>query len=185
MWSDLLMQILPFIQNDPLLQTNQAQPVLVLGLGNILLQDEGVGVRVVQQLRHDYICQAEVEIMDGGTAGMALYEHIIGRSHLVVIDAVRSGNPPGTILMLENEEVPVFLNNRISPHQLALSDILAVLQIAGERLPEVILLGIEPARLETGVGLSATVSSQLDTLLQITTETLQEIGYPLQRKVIH
>jgi hydrogenase maturation protease len=116
---------------------------------------------------------------------MALYEHIIGRSHLVVIDAVRSGNPPGTILMLENEEVPVFLNNRISPHQLALSDILAVLQIAGERLPEVILLGIEPARLETGVGLSATVSSQLDTLLQITTETLQEIGYPLQRKVIH
>ena len=82
------MQILPFIQKDPLLQGNHVNPVLVLGLGNILLYDEGVGVRVVQRLQHDYLLPAQVEIMDGGTAGMALYEHIIDRTRLVVIDAV-------------------------------------------------------------------------------------------------
>lgn len=175
------MPILPFIQNDPLLQANHLRPVLVLGLGNILLQDEGIGVRVVQSLQREFRCPPEVEILDGGTAGMALYEHIIGRCHLVVIDAVCAGNPPGTIVKLEDDAVPAFFHTQISPHQLALSDILAALQIAGEELPEVVMIGVEPASLETGIGLTKTVSAQLGALVKITDETLHQLGFPLQR----
>ena len=92
------MQILPSIHNDPLLQDNGAQPVLVLGLGNLLMQDEGIGVRVVEQLKRDYEFPPEVEVLDGGTAGMALFEHIVGRSHVIVIDAAKTGREPGTLV---------------------------------------------------------------------------------------
>ncbi|MEJ2181740.1 MAG: hydrogenase maturation protease, partial [Gammaproteobacteria bacterium] len=100
------MPIMSSIQNDPLLQDNQVQPILVLGLGNILIQDEGIGVRVIEQLQRDYEFPAEVEVMDGGTAGMALYEHIVDRSHVIVVDAVKTGRAPGTLVKLEDEDIP-------------------------------------------------------------------------------
>src|SRR5210317_308109 len=108
MWSQFLMQITPFIKDDPLLQGNQAKPILVLGLGNILIQDEGIGVRVIEQLQRDYEFPAEVEVLDGGTAGMALYEHIVDRSHVIVVDAVKTGRSPGTLVKLEDEDIPAF-----------------------------------------------------------------------------
>lgn len=171
------MQILPFIQNDPILQENSVCPVLVLGLGNILLHDEGVGVRVVQQLSQTFSFPPQVEIMDGGTAGLALYEHIIDRTHLIVIDAVKTGRPPGSVVKLNGDALPSLFRNRVSPHQMALSDMLAALQISGRPLPEVTLIGIEPLRLITGIGLSQTVASQLDTLLAMTLDCLQKLGY--------
>jgi hydrogenase maturation protease len=123
--------------------------------------------------------------MDGGTAGMALYEHIIDRTHLIIIDAVKTGQRPGTIVKLEHEEVPAFFYNKVSPHQMALSDILAALQIAGEQLPEITLIGIEPVSLKTGISLSDVVSTQLDILVEMTIDSLSEIGYEIQPKTLH
>ena len=152
-------------------------PVLVLGLGNILLQDEGIGVRVVERLKRDYKFSADVEVLDGGTAGMALYEHIIDRQHLIVVDAVKTGRSPGTLVTLTNDEVPAFFRNKVSPHQLALSDILAALQIAGNSPPQITVIGIEPLRLDTGLDMSDTVTSKIDTLVQMVVEHLNELGY--------
>ncbi|MDJ0806595.1 MAG: HyaD/HybD family hydrogenase maturation endopeptidase [Gammaproteobacteria bacterium] len=179
------MQLLPSIQNDPLLQTNCAAPVLVLGLGNILLHDEGVGVCAVQQLVHDYLFPQEVEILDGGTAGMALYEHIIDRTHLIVIDTVKTGNKPGTIVKLEDDEVPAYFHTKVSPHQLALSDILAALQISGARLPALTLIGIEPLVLKTGIGLSDILSLRLEILVQLTVNCLRQLGLAVEPKIMH
>ena len=153
-------------------------PVLVLGLGNILLQDEGVGVRVIERLKRDYEFPADVEVLDGGTAGMALYEHIIDRERLIVVDAVKTGRPPGTLVVLENEEVPAFFRNKVSPHQLALSDILAALQIAGGSPPQITVIGIEPLTLDTGLNMSETVMSQIGTLAKMVVNQLAELGYP-------
>ncbi|WP_455202774.1 HyaD/HybD family hydrogenase maturation endopeptidase, partial [Kaarinaea lacus] len=166
----------PSIKDDPLLQDNQAQPVLVLGLGNILIQDEGIGVRVVEQLQRDYEFPAEVEVMDGGTAGMALYEHIVGRSHVIVVDAVKTGRAPGTLVKLDNEDVPAFFRNKVSPHQMALSDILAALKVGGEQLPEMVVVGIEPVILGTGLEMSEEVSGKLGALVDKTLECLRERG---------
>lgn len=179
------MHIRSLIEDDPLLQGNAEKPVLVLGLGNILLQDEGVGVRVVQHLHQTYRFPPEVEVMDGGTAGMALYEHIIDRSHLIVVDAVNTGDPPGTLVSLEQDAVPFYFSTKVSPHQMALSDILAALQIVGHTLPEIVLLGIVPVTLTTGIGLSDPVSKQLDTLVDMTVERLQRIGREIQPLVLH
>ena len=179
------MQMLPYLEDDPLLQGNLLRPVLVLGLGNILLQDEGIGVRVVQKLQRDYRLPAQVEILDGGTAGMALYEHIIDRSHLIVIDAVNTDQPPGTLVSLQHDEVPAFFRTKVSPHQMALSDILAALQIGGQTLPEIILLGIVPVSLETGIGLTGRVAAKLDTLVEMTLSQLAKVGCTARPKVIH
>ena len=152
-------------------------PVLVLGLGNILLQDEGVGVRVIERLKQQYEFPDDVELMDGGTAGMALYEHIIDRDRLIVVDAVKTGRPPGTLVVLNNDQVPAFFRNKVSPHQLALSDILAALQIAGNSPPQITVMGIEPLHLDTGLSMSDTVYRQIDTLADMVVKHLDELGY--------
>jgi len=179
------MQILTHLEDDPLLQGNLSRPVLVLGLGNILLRDEGIGVRVVHRLQQLYRFPSEVEVMDGGTAGMALYEHIIDRSHLIVIDAVNTGDPPGTLVTLEHNAVPAYFRTKVSPHQMALSDILAALQIVGLPLPEIVLLGIVPVKLTTGIGLSDPVAKQLDTLAEMAVDRLGRIGREIQPRVLH
>jgi len=169
--------IIPFIQNDPLLQDNDVQPVLILGLGNLLMQDEGIGVRVIQQLQRDYQFPKPVELLDGGTAGMALYEHIVGRDHVIVIDAVRTGRPAGTVVLLKNDEVPAFFRTKLSPHQMALSDILAALTIGGEQVPELVVIGIEPETLETGLEISELVSSKQDILVERVLDYSRDLGF--------
>ena len=179
------MDIRSHLEEDPLLQANSHRPVLVLGLGNILLQDEGIGVRVVQHLHQTYRFPPEVEVMDGGTAGMALYEHIIDRSHLIVIDAVNTGDPPGTLVTLEREAVPAYFRTRVSPHQMALSDILAALRLGGYAMPETVLLGIVPVAMKTGIGLSYAVAKKLNSLVEMTLDRLGRIGHEFRPRLLH
>ncbi|HYQ91467.1 MAG TPA: HyaD/HybD family hydrogenase maturation endopeptidase, partial [Candidatus Competibacteraceae bacterium] len=122
--------------------------VLVLGIGNTLLQDEGVGVHVVQALRHRYQIPAEIELLDGGTAGMSLLEDLMDKDHVIIIDAIHTGEPPGTMVRLEDEAVPVFLQQRISPHQLGLSEVLAALVLVDKKPRHLVLIGIVPERME-------------------------------------
>jgi hydrogenase maturation protease len=122
--------------------------VLILGLGNILLQDEGVGVRVVEQLQRQFRISGAVEMLDGGTAGMSLLEHIRNRDHLIVVDAVRTSQTPGTMITLSGEEVPAFFQSRVSPHQMGLADMLAALELMGEKPAEVTVIGVEPQNLD-------------------------------------
>ena len=157
-------------------------PVLVLGLGNILMQDEGIGVRVIEQLHKDFEFPEQVEVLDGGTAGMALYEHVVDREHLIVIDAVKTGRPPGTVVTLQDEEVPAFLQNKVSPHQLALSDILATLTIAGEKVPNVMVMGVEPLSLQVGLEMSEVVAGKIKLLVKRVVEHLRSMGFDIKSK---
>lgn len=81
---------------------------LVLGIGNLLLSDEAVGVRIVERLEQDYRFPEGVELMDGGTAGMELMEYMASRDHLIVADAVLSDAAPGSVITLHDDEVPAF-----------------------------------------------------------------------------
>lgn len=168
----------PFNMTEP--GTVQA-PVLVLGLGNILLQDEGVGVAVIERLQRRYRVPDEVELLDGGTSGMSLLEDICDRQHLIVVDAVRSGKPPGTEVVLTGAEVPAFLNNRVSPHQLALSDVLANLALRNESPRNVTVVGMEPLSLETHLGLSDMVASRLQALTERVIEHIEAAGYEVEQ----
>lgn len=148
-------------------------PLLVMGLGNILMEDEGVGIEVIERLRQRYRLSDRIELLDGGTSGMALLDDLRMRERLIVVDAVRTGQPAGSIVVLKDDQVPAFFRSKISPHQLALSDVLAVLTLTGEVPPDVTVIGVEPASLTTHLGLSDLVASRLDAL---TTRVVMEIS---------
>jgi len=155
-------------------------PVLVLGLGNILLEDEGLGIRALELLQQRYEIPSEVELLDGGTTGMGLLDDISGRQHLLVLDAVQTGEPPGTLVKLAGDEVPVYFEMRISPHQLGLSDVLATLELSGERPAGVTVLGLVPESLEMCLQLSDLVNGRLDSLVEAAVKELERLGYLLR-----
>jgi hydrogenase maturation protease len=157
-------------------------PVLVLGLGNILLEDEGLGIRALDLLQQRYEIPPEVELLDGGTTGMGLLDDISGRQHLLVLDAVQTGEPPGTLVKLAGDEVPVYFTMRISPHQLGLSDVLATLELSGEQPAGVTVLGLVPESLEMCLELSDLVKDRLGSLVEAAVNELDVLGYPLGAK---
>ena len=140
---------------------------LVLGLGNILLGDEGVGVRVIERLleRHDF--PEGVRAMDGGTLGLDLLPYLEDASRLLVVDAVQARKPPGTLVRLEGEDVPVFLDvSKVSAHQEGLQDLLAVATLKGYLPEEVVFWGAQIEALGVGLELSPAVAAQVDALVE-------------------
>jgi len=164
------------------LSNSSACPVLVLGLGNILLEDEGLGIRALELLEQRYEIPPEVELLDGGTTGMGLLDDISGRQHVLVLDAVQTGEQPGALVKLAGDEMPVYFGMRISPHQMGLSDVLATLELSGEKPAAVTVLGLVPQSLEMCLELSQLISARLDSLVNAAVKELDSLGYPLQPK---
>lgn len=150
--------------------------IVVLGVGNVLLSDEGVGVRAVERLQANYNLPPEVVVIDGGTTGMEMLEDLSNADHIVIVDAVRSGRPPASILRLADEQVPVFFKTKLSPHQIGLSDVLATLEFIGEAPGGVTVIGVEPASLETGMALTPQVEARMLELLDLLVTELRELG---------
>ena len=146
---------------------------LLLGVGNILLQDEGIGVRVIEEFERRYRAPDGLDILDGGTSGFDLLDHIANRTHLIIVDAVRTGDPPGTIIRLDGERVPAFFRNKITPHQLGISDVLAATILRDEQPEDIVLIGIVPETMDTGLELSAGIAAKVDTLIQMVLEELE------------
>jgi hydrogenase maturation protease len=137
--------------------------ILVLGLGNILLGDEGVGVRVVERLRERFEFPGRVRVMDGGTLGLDLLPYLEEAARLIVVDAVQARQAPGTLVRMEGDQIPVFLDAaKVSPHQEGLSDLLAVATLKGYLPDEMLLLGVQIEDLGVGLELSPAVAAQID-----------------------
>lgn len=150
--------------------------IIVLGVGNILLSDEGVGVRAVEKLQRDFVLPAGVEVIDGGTTGMEMLEDLAGADHILIVDAVRSGNAPASIVRIAGEQVPVFFRTKLSPHQIGLSDVLATLVLTGEQPGGVTVIGVEPVSLETAMALSPQVEAVLPEVVSLVVEELRQLG---------
>ena len=150
--------------------------VVVLGIGNILLSDEGVGVRVIERLDKAYRLPAEVEIIDGGTCGMEMLEQLEDLDALIVVDCVRFGQPPATPVILKDDNVPVFFKTKLSPHQVSLSDVLASLEFTNRAPKRTVIIGMQPASMELGMELTPAVAARVDELLAMTLAELHAIG---------
>jgi hydrogenase maturation protease len=148
-------------------------PILVLGLGNLLLGDEGLGIRALERLQAEYELPAEVSCIDGGVLGLELLAYVDGVTRLLVIDAVQTRQPPGTLVRLEGEQIPQALALKLSMHQVTFQEVLAMCQLRGTTPPQLVIWGMEPAVLETGVELSEIVENQLNHLVQKVLEELQ------------
>jgi hydrogenase maturation protease len=117
--------------------------ILVLGVGNLLLRDEGVGVHAVEMLQKAYAFSANVLVLDGGTLGLRLMDYMNGCDVLIVIDAVLNGGPPGTLYRLTGDQVGKSRAFKNSLHQTDLVETLACCELTGHR-PETIVIGVEP-----------------------------------------
>lgn len=150
----------------------------MLGLGNLLLHDEGIGVWVAESLRRRFDFPDTVTLLDGGTLGLDLLPRLEGVSRLCLIDAVQLGGPPGRISRLAGEEVPAALGLKMSPHQVGVQDLLATARLRGQAPPVVVLWGLEPERLDPGIGFSPSVASALTRLEAAVLEELRGWGLP-------
>lgn len=150
--------------------------IVVLGVGNLLMTDEAVGVRAVEALQARYRLPESVRVIDGGTAGMELLESLEGLDKLIIIDAVRANQPPATVIRRKDGEVKAFFRTKISPHQIGISDVLAALELRGEYPRRLALIGIQPVSLDTGIGLTPEVEALLPRVLELAVEELAEAG---------
>ena len=155
---------------------------LVMGIGNILLMDEAAEVKVIENLLSRYIVPADVEVIDGGTLGLELLEYLRNKKHVYVADAAKTGNVPGTIVRLEGAAVPAFFTTKISPHQLGLSDLLAVAMLTNSMPEHIVFFGIEPKIIETGLELSEEVQGKISGLADMIADELKKNGYNIEPK---
>jgi hydrogenase maturation protease len=137
------------------------------------MSDDGIGVRVIQQLANIYRFPPEVTIFDGGTLGLDLLTQLEGVDRLIIIDAVETGKAPGSLIRLTGAEIHPVMETKLSPHQMGLKDLLAVAELMGISPPSMVLLGIQPENIEMGMDLSPAVAARLDELVTL---TLGELG---------
>lgn len=150
--------------------------VLVLGIGNLVMGDDGVGVMVAQRLQQEYRFADNVEIMDGGTLGLDLLPMLENVTNLIMIDAVETGKKAGTCVRLYGEELPIALETKVSPHQMGLKDLLAVSELMGHSPREMVLIGVQPGSIEMEIGLTPEVEAQLETLISNVLDELANWG---------
>ena len=153
---------------------------VLLGVGNILLSDEGVGVRLVERLMVGHRMPTGLQVLDGGTCAMEMLEDLEHLDLLVIADCVRSGRSPGSVVVLRDDEVPTFFRTKLSPHQVGLADVLATLQFVGRAPRRTVVVGVEPQSLATGMTLSAPVRAALAEAEAELLDALAGSGYGLE-----
>jgi len=149
---------------------------LIIGVGNLLLTDEGVGIHAAQRLLREYQLPEEVLVLDGGTLGLDLLYYLEGIENLLLIDAVLMNKEPGTLMRMVDDEVPSYMTFKMSPHHIGIPDMLFAAKLKGLYPPNVVLWGVQPEIVDIGLDLSESVAKQVDPLLDHILEELQRWG---------
>ena len=152
--------------------------VLILGIGNLLWADEGFGVRCVEALNRQYQFEPQVKLMDGGTQGIYLVQHVQEADVLVVFDAIDYGLKPGTLKRIYDDEVPKFMGaKKMSLHQTGFQEVLAMAEFTGNYPKHLLLIGCQPVELEDfGGSLREEVRQQVQPSVEIALDYLAQFG---------
>lgn len=153
--------------------TEERPSTVVLGMGNLILSDDGVGVQALRALEADPRLPAGAELIDGGTFGSELVGFVGGATRLVILDAVDVGAVPGTLVRLDGDELRAF-PAAAGVHELGLAELLSALCLLDEEPEEIILLGVQPAATAPGVNLSPAVAASLPGLVDAALAVLGE-----------
>lgn len=158
--------------------------VLVLGIGNILWADEGFGVRAVEEFHRRYACPDNVTVIDGGTQGLYLVQHVQAAQKLIVFDAVDYGLEPGTLMLVRDEEVPKFTGiKKMSLHQTGFQEVLSAAELLGAAPTSLLLIGCQPLDLEDWGGpLTAPVRAQIEPAVIAARTALAEWGIAVESR---
>ena len=155
-------------------QHSKSNTTAVIGIGNILLRDDGVGIHVVEQLQKKYVGE-KVTFVDGGTCIFDLVDIFIKHKRIIVIDALQGGHAPGTIYKIPAEELKDYIKANTSLHDVQILDILQDVKWMGYD-PSVIIMGIEPKEVTYGLELSEEIKEQIPQLIQWVQQELRKAG---------
>ena len=161
---------------------NERLPLLVLGLGNVLLQDDGVGAAAVAELLEQFDVPPGVRVLDGGTLGLSLLPYLEDAEAVILVDAIRADTGAGTVVRLEGDEVAPAVATRLSPHQIGVSDLLDGAQWLGRYPRRVLLLGLVPEAMDLAIGLTASVRASLPALVERVVAEALALGFEFERK---
>jgi len=151
---------------------------LLLGIGNVLWADEGFGVRCVEAFSDAWDLPAGAGIMDGGTQGLYLLPYVQDARRLIIFDAIDFGFAPGTLHVLEGDQVPCYLGARkTSLHQTGFQEVLACAALAGQLPDPLVLIGVQPVQLDDyGGSLRPAVREQIPRAIEIAIARLESWG---------
>jgi hydrogenase maturation protease len=152
--------------------------IVVLGIGNVLWADEGFGVRCIEALQRQWTFAPHVRLVDGGTQGLYLIQHVQDADRLLIFDAIDYGLPPGTLKLIENDDVPRFMGaKKMSLHQTGFQEVLSLAQLTEQYPDEVLLIGCQPEELEDyGGSLRPSVKLALEDALALAVDRLRQWG---------
>lgn len=158
---------------------SERTPLLILGLGNILCTDDGVGAVAVHRLLRAWQPPEGVQVLDGGTLGLSLLPLLEEADAAILVDAIRADGPPGTLVRIEGEEVAPAVAARLSVHQVGVADLLDSARLLGRCPPRLVLVGLVPADLSLGVALTPAVEAGLPALVSAVLDEARALGHPL------
>jgi hydrogenase maturation protease len=145
---------------------------VVIGVGNTILSDEGVGVHAARLLLSDPRVSSGVRVLDGGTMGLELIPYALGASRLLLLDAMNSGNVPGTLARMTGRDL-IATKKGWSAHQLGVADLIAALFLVSTSPQDIIVLGVQPSSTDWGTSLSPDVEAALGPLVDAAVAQLQ------------
>ena len=160
------------------------QQVLLLGIGNVLWADEGFGVRCIETLHQQYTFPENVTLMDGGTQGIYLVQHVQAADILIVFDAIDYGLAGGTLKQIHDADVPNFMGaKKMSLHQTGFQEVLAMARLLDSYPEKLVLIGVQPIELEDyGGSLRPVVKAQIQPALEIALDYLAELGIHARKR---
>jgi hydrogenase maturation protease len=149
---------------------------VVLGLGNLLNRDEGLGVQALKRLDAQLGEQSAVELLDGGVLGLNLLMIVEECSHLLILDAVNVGKPAGSLVELSKEQIPLYAGVKLSQHQVTFQEVLGLANVRGFLPEHLHLVGIQPDDLSIGLELSPAVERTMPEVVNRARKVLENWG---------
>ncbi len=146
---------------------------VILGIGNTLNHDEGLGVHALDFIKEKIKDNSEIEIIDGGTLGLNLLQLVESCSHLLILDTIDANKQPGTLIEMKGEEISLFKEIKMSEHQITFQEVLGLSKIRGKLPNHLHLLGIQPYDVSLGVGLSDKINETMPTLVDKTLNVIE------------
>lgn len=150
---------------------------VVIGLGNPLMGDDGLGIAALEQIRRTWRFEPPVDLVDGGTWGMNLLHEIEDSTRVLFIDAITAGVAPGSLIEMTRDDLPKFFATKLSPHQIDLKEVLAAAELRGTLPRDTMAVGLQPERVELSTDLSPCVRDGVGSLVSRIIERLEVWGH--------
>lgn len=158
----------------PTPKDNASKKILVIGIGNTLYSDEGVGVHLLPYVEEALSDFDNIEIMDGSTDGIKLLGPVEECDYLLVLDAVANHKEPGTIIILKNDEIPNLFTVKMSIHQMGFQEVVAATKVRQTAPEEYMIIGVQPDSLEIGLELSDCVKNKIPEIVELVVDQVKQ-----------